>query len=134
MDCATGVLRPLASQNGRHPEGKKGDAAEQFHYLNGAACQVSALKGRKMENQIPSQKTFLSLEEAAQLLGTESLSVHDAEVSLIHAIEHGMLAANIKRWSTEQWDDKQLPGNINARETRIERADLEAWQKGNTVA
>ena len=87
-----------------------------------------------MENQIPSQKTFLSLEEAAQLLGTESLSVHDAEVSLIHAIEHGMLPANIKRWSTEQWDDKQLPGNINARETRIERADLEAWQKGNTVA
>ena len=61
-----------------------------------------------MENQIPSQKTFLSLEEAAQLLGTESLSVHDAEVSLIHAIEHGMLAANIKRWSTEQWDDKQF--------------------------
>ncbi len=27
-----------------------------------------------------------------------------------------------------------VPGNINARETRIERADLEAWQKGNTVA
>ena len=82
-----------------------------------------------MNTREPSQKMTLSLDEAAQTLVTDSLSVHDAEVSLIHAIEHGNLSANIKRWSTEQWDDKQLPGNINARETLIERADLEAWRK-----
>ncbi len=76
-----------------------------------------------------SQKTTLSLYEAAQLLVTESLPVHDAEVDLIRAIEHGELHANIKRWGTEQWDGNQLPGNINARETLIGRADLEAWQK-----
>lgn len=67
-------------------------------------------------------------------MATDSLSVHDAEVNLIHAIEHGNLTANIKRWSTEQWDDMKLPGNIDARETLIERADLEAWQKSNTAA
>lgn len=82
-----------------------------------------------MDKREPSQKMTLSLEDAAQILATDSLSVREAEVNLIHAIEHGKLPANIKRWSTEQWDDKQLPGNINARETLIERDDLEAWQK-----
>ena len=87
-----------------------------------------------MDTPQPSQKKTLSLYEAAQLLSTDSLSVHDAEVHLIHAIEHGRLTANIKRWSTKQWDDKQLPGNINAREIFIERADLDSWRKSNTVA
>ena len=86
-----------------------------------------------MDKQELEQKVTLSLAEAAQLLATESLSIHDIEVSLIHAIEHGKLPANIKRWSTEQWDDKRLPGNINARETVIDRVDLEAWQKSNTA-
>ncbi len=86
-----------------------------------------------MDTPQPSQKMTLSLDEAAQLLATDSLSVHDAEVKLIHAIEHGRLPANVKRWSTEQWDDKQLPGNINVRETLIARTDLEAWQQSNTA-
>ena len=87
-----------------------------------------------MDKQELSQKVTLSLDEAAQFLASESVSVYDVEVDLIHAIEHGKLPANIKRWSTEQWDDKRLPGNINARETLIERADLEAWKKSNTAA
>lgn len=87
-----------------------------------------------MDKQELEQKVTLSLEEAAQLLATETLSIHDAEVSLIHAIEHGKLPANIKRWSTEQWDDMKLPGNIDARETLIERADLDTWQKSNAAA
>ena len=86
-----------------------------------------------MDKQELEQKVALSLDEAAQLLATETLSIHDAEVRLIHAIEHGTLPANIKRWSTEQWDDMKLPGNINARETLIDRADLEAW-RSNIVA
>ena len=49
-------------------------------------------------------------------------------VALAHAIEHGELAANVKRWATEQWEGRQLPGNINRLETFIERADLAAWQ------
>ena len=59
------------------------------------------------------QKETLSLDEAAHLMVTESLSILNAETELIHAIEHGKLQANIKRWSTEQWDDEKLPGNID---------------------
>ena len=84
-----------------------------------------------MDKQELDQKETLSLDEAAHLMVTESLSILDAETELIHAIEHGILQANIKRWSTEQWDDEKLPGNIDARETLIERADFEAWQKSD---
>ena len=85
-----------------------------------------------MDKQEPRQGTALSLREAAELLvsGSGSLSFHDAEVMLVHAVEHGELSANIKRWATEQWDGSGLPGNINQQETLIERADLEAWRKG----
>lgn len=67
----------------------------------------------------------VSLQAAAQLLAPTP--PHDAEVELAHAIEHGELRASIQRWATEQWEGKQLPGNINRRETRIERTDLDAW-------
>lgn len=86
-----------------------------------------------MDKQEPTQKT-LSLHEAAQLLAAGSLSAHDAQVLLVHAIEHGELPANIKRWGTEQWSGNQLPGNINPRETWIERADLEAWQRSQAAS
>ena len=71
--------------------------------------------------------TALSLEEAANRLINGLVSVHDAEVMLAHAIEHDELHANVKRWATEQWEGKQLPGNINRLETFIERAELDAW-------
>ena len=87
-----------------------------------------------MDKQELDQKETLSLDEAAHLLVTESLSIHDAETKLIRAIEHGKLQANIKRWSTEQWDDEKLPGNIDARETLITRTDFEAWQMSNAAA
>ena len=87
-----------------------------------------------MDTQKLGQKETLSLGEAAHLLVTESFSIHDAETKLIHAIEHGKLQANIKRWSTEQWDDEKLPGNIDARETLIRRTDFEGWQKSNATA
>lgn len=82
-----------------------------------------------MDIQQPDQQTRLSLQEAAQLLATDTGSVHEAEVRLAQAIEHGQLPASVKRWATEQWEGKQLPGNINRRETFIARADLEAWRK-----
>lgn len=69
--------------------------------------------------------THLSLHEAACLL--PAASVHDAEVELAYAIEHGRLRASVKRWATEQWEGKQLPGNINRRETWIARSDFAAW-------
>ncbi len=69
----------------------------------------------------------LSLQDAARHLITGLISEHDAEVMLANAIEHGELQANIKRWATEQWEGKQLPGNLNRLETYIERADLAAW-------
>lgn len=72
-------------------------------------------------------KTSLSLHDAAQLLVTGLVSAHDAEVMLARAIEHGDLHASVKRWATEQWEGKQLPGNINRLETFIERADMDAW-------
>lgn len=69
--------------------------------------------------------TRLTLHDAARLL--PAASAHDAEVELAHAIEHGTLHANVKRWATEQWEGKQLPGNINRLETWIERSDLQTW-------
>lgn len=77
--------------------------------------------------QTPSPKTTLSLQEAARLLSASGTSQHDAEVSLADAIERGELHANVKRWATEQWEGRQLPGNVNRRETYIERTDLDAW-------
>ena len=76
-------------------------------------------------------KTKMSLHDAARLMETATRSVHDAEVMLAHAIEHVELHANVKRWATEQWEGKQLPGNINRLETFIEQTDLEAWRKNN---
>lgn len=73
----------------------------------------------------PDTADRLTLQEAARLLPATSL--HDAEVELAHAIEHGALHANVKRWATEQWEGRQLPGNINRLETWIARADLDAW-------
>ncbi len=87
-----------------------------------------------MDKQQLGHGTSLSLREATELLAGESLSFHDAEVALIHAVEHGELNANIKRWATEQWDGSGLPGNINQQETLIERADLEAWRKSRSGA
>lgn len=71
--------------------------------------------------------TTLSLHAAAQSLATSELSAHDLEALLAHAIEHGELQANVKRWATEQWEGRQLPGNINRLETYIEYCDLSAW-------
>lgn len=69
--------------------------------------------------------THLTLHDAARLLAPDA--VHDAEVELAQAIEHGQLHANVKRWATEQWEGRQLPGNINRLETWIARSDFEAW-------
>ncbi|MBS0543927.1 MAG: hypothetical protein JSR40_09375 [Proteobacteria bacterium] len=69
----------------------------------------------------------LTLLEAARLMMNDSLSEHDAEVLLANAIQRGELHANVKRWATEQWEGRQLPGNINRLETCIERGDFEAW-------
>lgn len=74
-------------------------------------------------------ETRLNLHQAAQLMVTETRSAHDAEILLAHAIEHGDLQANVKRWATEQWEGTRLPGNIIRLETFIAAEDLEAWQK-----
>ena len=71
--------------------------------------------------------TPLTLREAAKLLTGEGMSAHDAEVLLANAIQQCELHANVKRWATEQWEGRQLPGNINRLETWIARADLDAW-------
>lgn len=76
----------------------------------------------------------LSLHEAALSLAADPDSVYDLEVELAHAIEHGDLHANVKRWATEQWEGRQLPGNINRRETFIEADELAAWQRRRPVA
>lgn len=76
------------------------------------------------------RKTTLTLFEAAQLLSDTIESERDTEIMLAEAMERGELRADIKRWATEQWDGKQLPGNINCLETHIQRQDLEAWLKG----
>ena len=72
-------------------------------------------------------KTALSLHDAARLIAPVVGSEHDAEVLLARAIEHNELLASVKRWATEQWEGKQLPGNINRLETFIERVDLDRW-------
>lgn len=74
-------------------------------------------------------KDSLSLQDAAQVLAAGPDDRHDVEVELAHAIEHGNLHANVKRWATEQWEGRQLPGNINRLETFIERSELDAWQR-----
>ncbi len=71
--------------------------------------------------------TTLSLQDAAQRIATGLVSAHDAEVMLAHAIEHNELHANVKRWATEQWEGRQLPGNINRLETYIDLAELKNW-------
>lgn len=76
-----------------------------------------------------SEKRPLNLHEAALSMASSPDAVHDIEVTLAHAIEHGELQANVKRWATEQWEGRQLPGNINRLETFIARGELEAWQK-----
>lgn len=73
-------------------------------------------------------ENILTLIEAAQLLAVPGSDQHDAEMLLAEAIESGNLHASVKRWATEQWEGRLLPGNINRRETYIERADLLAWQ------
>ena len=75
----------------------------------------------------------LTLREAAKLLAGEGMAPHDAEVVLANAIQHGELHANVKRWATEQWDGQMLPGNIDPRETSIERADLDAWRSRSAL-
>jgi hypothetical protein len=77
----------------------------------------------------PSKDSYLSLRDAAQVLAPSADAQHDVEVALAHAIEHGELHANVKRWATEQWEGRQLPGNINRLETFIERSELDAWQQ-----
>lgn len=74
-------------------------------------------------------KDSLSLHDAAQTMAAGPDAQHEAEVELAHAIEHGNLHANVKRWATEQWEGRQLPGNINRLETFIERTELDAWQR-----
>jgi len=78
-----------------------------------------------MSDQAPNSKP--NLQEAARQLVSATRSAHAAEVMLAEAIEHGELHADIKRWATEQWEGKQLPGNLNRLETFIERSALEAW-------
>ncbi|MDQ5879026.1 MAG: hypothetical protein QG638_1760 [Pseudomonadota bacterium] len=78
--------------------------------------------------QTTKEESRLTLHDAARLLA--AASVHEAEVELAHAIEHGTLHANVKRWATEQWEGQQLPGNINRLETWIERRDFDAWVAG----
>lgn len=73
-------------------------------------------------------ETSLSLHEAARTLSSDPAGLHAVEVELAHAIEHGDLHANVKRWATEQWEGPQLPGNINRLETFIEHSELAAWQ------
>lgn len=81
-----------------------------------------------------SGSNVLSLLEAAHEMSAASMAEHDAEVLLAAAIQHGDLRANIKRWATEQWEGRQLPGNINRLETYIERDDFEAWLKTRAKA
>ncbi len=75
----------------------------------------------------------LTLIEAARLLTSATRSVRDAEALLAEAIQRGQLHANVMRWATEQWDGRQLPGNINPRETRIERSDFDAWRQAQGI-
>ncbi len=69
----------------------------------------------------------LNLHQTAQQLAGPGGDIHATEVELAQAIEHGELHANVKRWATEQWEGRQLPGNINRLETFIARSELDAW-------
>ena len=82
----------------------------------------------------PPNDSCLSLHDAALALAAGPDRQHETEVALAHAIEHGELRANVKRWATEQWEGRQLPGNINRLETFIERAELDAWQRSRQLA
>ena len=77
----------------------------------------------------PSPDSLTLREAARHLAGNVAETQHEFEVALAHAIEHGNLHANVKRWATEQWEGQQLPGNINRRETFIARSELDAWLK-----
>jgi hypothetical protein len=81
-----------------------------------------------------SERSTLTLHDAAKTLATDAEAIHDAEVELAHAIEHGELHANVKRWATEQWEGRQLPGNINRLETFIEPDELADWQRRRQAA
>ena len=85
------------------------------------------IRASAQETVMSNLKTPLNIHEAAQAMAQAALSPHDAEVALAQAIEHGELPANVKRWASEQWAGKQLPGNLNPAETFIERTDLDAW-------
>jgi len=79
-------------------------------------------------------KTLLNIHQAAQVLAPEAEQVHDMEVRLAHAIEQGELHADIKRWATEQWEGKQLPGNIDRLQTFVARSDLASWLRLKALA
>jgi len=72
-------------------------------------------------------QTAFSLHDAARSISRGPEDIHDCEVALAHAIEHGELHANVKRWATEQWEGRQLPGNINRLETFVEQTELATW-------
>ena len=80
------------------------------------------------------EKSTLTLHQAALNLAGPSGDAHAMEVELAHAIEHGDLHANVKRWATEQWEGRQLPGNINRLETFIAPEELAAWQARRQTA
>jgi len=69
----------------------------------------------------------LTLCDAARLV--DATAPRTAEADLAHAIEDGVLHADVKRWTTEQWEDGKLPGNIDGKHTWITRGDLEGWLK-----
>lgn len=75
----------------------------------------------------------LNLHQAAQQLAGTSGDVHALEMELAHAIEHGELHANVKRWATEQWEGRQLPGNINRLETWIDPGELARWEQAKAA-
>jgi hypothetical protein len=76
----------------------------------------------------------LTLLEAAREMSSAAMAEHDAEVLLASAIQRGELHANIKRWATEQWEGRQLPGNINRLETCIGREDFDAWLNSRSAS
>ena len=69
----------------------------------------------------------LTLHEAALRMPGYQDKTHEAETLLAEAIEHGNLPASIQRWATEQWQGKQLPGNLNRLTTTIRESDLNNW-------
>ena len=91
--------------------------------------QTNSAESKQSTESARSAPSRLSLHDAARLLA--AVSLHEAEVELAHAIEDGRLPASVKRWASEQWEgrqpDRQLPGNIDRRETWIERGDFDAW-------